>query len=535
MRPPTDLKPLTKNETTGDGKEPTLEAAFDFLLENPNVLEPGAPAVQRIETHISLVFLTENFVFKFKKPVKFPFIDQSTRRQRLENCLHEIRLNRRLASDVYLGIRSLFWDGRVARLGPQQAEPESLSVGRGGLAVAESQGEPCVVMKRLAAESTLAEHVRHGRADFGMMEKVGALLAEFHARADRLSPGISQRDFRRSFLENLDVADELPEFRQLGLRQRLLAALERAWPLIRRRERLGRIVDGHGDLRLEHIYVDPGSVRIIDCVEFSPSLRAVDPYEDLAFTSMALSFEGRPDLAHRLVAAYAGASADLRGLELLPLFELYRMAVRIKVDLLTIRGNPGSEARLRPRVERYVQMCHAKLNTSVELPVPRLLVVVGLPATGKSTRALELARQHQAVTVSTDVVRKRTLGISISRKKDVGAFSEIYTARETARNYRRVVTLASAGLRLGWSIVVDGTFSRRTQRNQLRKMAQRHGIEAEFYLVTASEQEIRKRLEKRKQQATTGASELTSMETWLLLRDAWEPFDSDEGQPHPER
>ena len=481
--------------------------ALAYFQEHPDCLEPGARQIERKDTHISSVLISDRLVFKFKKPVDFPFLNQMSRSERLRNCEREIILNRRLAPDVYIGIRTITVADGVF----------GLSQG------AREEGEPCVVMERLPENSNLLSHVVEGRADAVMLERIAARLADFHHGDSCGAAANGVRDFRGNYLQNLEVLSSIELFRDLDLDARLRHLLAVHSDQLAARECRGSIVDGHGDLRLDHIYVDQEAVRIIDCVEFSEAIRAVDPYEDLAFTSMALRFEGRADLARRLIAAYASATADVRGLAMLGLFEAYRAAVRAKIDVLTVRGRAPASKHYAGRIERYLRLCDAILK---EQPMrPRALFVVsGLPATGKSTQALRLSRELDAPVISTDVVRKRYR----DRKSEAGTF--LYVPAAVAGTYRRVAALVGLCLRLGHKVIADGTYSSRQNRDRIRRTAARFGIAAQFIVTEASEEEVKARLERRRRKRS-GDSDLTDMETWRALRKRWEPFAPDEPPP----
>ncbi len=485
-----------------------LEAILDYFSSHPDALEPGTAEIRRVDTHISAVLLTDTLVFKFKKPVKFPFLDQRGAVERLQNCEREATLNRRLAPDVYLGLQSVRASGNGFSISDQM----------------DGCTSPCVVMRRLAEETSLASHVQAGRADALMMERIGATLADFHANAQHSREVSAHHAFAHNLQENLDILSDQTAFQRLRLGKRIADFHQSLADVIEKRNRTCRVVDGHGDLRLDHIYIDNDAVRIIDCVEFSPEIRAVDPYEDIAFTSMALRLEGRPDLAERFITAYASSSTDMRGLRLLRLFEIYRATVRAKIDVFSVKAGIGNQDRYAKRIEAYLRLCDTILK-SVPIAV-RMFVVSGLPATGKSTRALALSRRENAVVLSSDVVRKRMGGAPLEERRPDAAFSGAFQPKNTARIYRRMTALAGEALRDKRSVILDATFSRRRDRDRAKRVALRAGAPFALHFVEADPAVVEKRLEERK--SRPGISDLTDFETWKCMRDRFERPGPDE-------
>ncbi|MDH4247389.1 MAG: hypothetical protein OEW39_06195, partial [Deltaproteobacteria bacterium] len=228
----------------------------------------GAGEVEAVRTHISAVFLTPEYVFKFKRPVALGFADFSTLSLRKRYCREEQRLNRRLAPEVYLEVLPLY--------ASRETPGEVLSLAGG-----EQVVDWCVVMRRLPREDMLDARVRQGRVTPEDMASVASLLAEFHRRPSR-----------RKHLEHFGSLEVLQgnwdeNFRQMepfigrtippGVFQTLQNSvgefIRRNEGLLRGRAAQGFIRDGHGDLRCEHIALGAGGIRIIDCIEFNDRFR----------------------------------------------------------------------------------------------------------------------------------------------------------------------------------------------------------------------------------------------------------------------
>jgi aminoglycoside phosphotransferase family enzyme len=300
----------------------------------------AAGSVEVRHTHISVVFLAGAFAYKVKKPVDLGFLDFSTLARRRHFCEEEVRLNRRLAPGVYLGVVP------VSRAGP-------------GVKV-EAPGEPvewAVKMKRLPEEATLRERLRRGLVGAGVLESLAGRIAASHAEADA-GPLVSEfgrfEVVARNARENLDhvaprVGAALSRSDLDRLRQQTEDALARLRPLIDSRARRGVPRDTHGDLRLEHVYLFPESpppadLVIIDCIEFNERFRFADPVSDMAFLVMDLMSDGRTDLARAFAEGYFRASGDEEGRCLLPFYVAYRAAVRGKVEVFELSDQVIPEA-----------------------------------------------------------------------------------------------------------------------------------------------------------------------------------------------
>ena len=251
----------------------TLDAKVNFL-SRPDTYRPIPGEVIRRETHMSWVFLAGDRVYKLKKPVRFPYLDFSTIARREGACRAELRLNRALAPDIYLDVLPLVDTG------------DGLAIGGAGITV-----DWLVFMKRLDERDMLEHMMGARRVGIPQLDQLAATLARFYRSATPvfLSPAIHIADWQRGLAYNRRVLLD-PRFGiPAGLVRRIDRAqrrfLERRGDLIAARVRRRRIVDGHGDLRPEHIWLND-KVRIIDCLEFNPRLRTVDPFDEIAFLSL---------------------------------------------------------------------------------------------------------------------------------------------------------------------------------------------------------------------------------------------------------
>jgi hypothetical protein len=410
-------------------------------LNDPDTY-PDAPAsIERHETHGSCVFVAGQHALKVKKPVVLPFLDYGTLERRRSACREEVRLNRRLAPALYLGTVGIVrrGDGTVS-LAPDDEAPGVVEVG--------------VLMRRYEEADTLAARWAAGKATEAQLRMVGARIAAFHAaHALPESADASVASLRQAVRTTLDDLEARPcaAADLHALRDRLERILGRRREDLLERARRGLVVDGHGDLRAEHVLLtDP--VQIVDALEFDPALRITDVACDLGFLVMDLQGAGSEDLARALVDGYRLAGGDPGDDALLALMGCYRALVRAKVDLLS-----GDRMRAGERIAQAVALGWRARS-------PLLVVVCGPPATGKSTLAAALCRRSGMVHVSSDVVRKARLGLRPNERAPTAAYSH----ESTRATYCALGGHAAAAVGTGRGAVIDATLGDPEARAALR-------------------------------------------------------------------
>jgi len=430
------------------------------------------------ETPISWVFVTDRYAYKLKKPVRFDFLDYSTSAARRRACDAEVRLNRRMAADVYLGVVSVVCDaaGRLAF---------------------EAAGEPvdwAVKMHRLPDDRRLDELIRGGRLSEDDVEQVAERLAAFYRQA---APLVLEPPRYRAAIETHVRANRRELLaRQHGLPTALvervheaqLQLLALAPDLLDERVCDGRIVDGHGDLRAEHVYLLDAPV-VIDCIEFNDEFRQVDAVDELAFLAMECDFLGAGDVGGRVLEVYCRACDDAPPAALVNFFQSYRAAVRAKVHALRADQLPADEqsAALSTAAE-YLRLAD-RYRTANERPLT--IVVSGLMGTGKSTLAVALAETLGLSVLATDVVRRELLGAS---DRPAGFGDEHYSAENRARVYDEMFRRAGESLADGRSIILDGTFLSAEARSHVLQLARRHRAQPFFVRCVCPDEVARQRI-----------------------------------------
>ena len=402
---------------------------------------PGRPDVTVRETHSAWVFLAGDRAYKVKKPVRMAFLDFSTLERRRAVCHEEVRVNAPLAGSLKMRVRAV-----VAR--------------DGAYALADADApdavEYAIEMRRFDEERTMASLIGRGALRDDHVRAVARRLAEFHAQAAALAPSDPLGDLKRTRDHN---ARELLALADDATARRILAAdrFTNAFLVAHRRElearaAAGRIRDGHGDLRAEHVVLeDP--LSIVDRLEFDARLREIDVADDLAFLVMDLERLGAAEGAALLVAAYREAGGDPGGGALIAFHAAYRALVRAKVDLLRADqlAEPAASRTARAEAEALLDLAE---RFAWRARGPVVLAVGGPPACGKSTLAAQLARRSGWPVISSDALRKRTRGIDLTQ----AAPDDDYTPAARAAVYRALGEHAAAALAAGDGVIVDATF-----------------------------------------------------------------------------
>ena len=464
-------------------------------LSRPEAYRFAVDSVEVRQTHISVLFLAGDRVYKVKKPVDLGYLDYTTLQKRRFFCAEEVRLNRRLARDVYLGVVAIVRspDG-TPRFAAPGASDEGLDI-----------IDYAVEMRRLPEDRMLSGLLDRGRVDNTVLDDIADVILRSHAEA-ATGPGVDEHGapegvahavlgnlrWVEPFATGADRTLSAALFRRLRGNVESFLGCHRA--LLEGRVRAGRIRDGHGDLHAGNICLTADGIVIYDCIEFDPRLRCGDVVKDLAFLIMDLEARDCRDFGRRVADRYARTTADGDVEILLPFYKAHFASVRGKVNSIAAGDEtlaPTRRAEARRAARRYFH-----LAASYWLP-PALIVMCGLPGSGKSWVARRLARPFAGVTLSSDVIRKRLAGVPATAHPTGPQAEALYSPRSSHLTYATLLDEARACLAQGRSVVADATFPHERSRAPFAEAARAAGAPYAVVYLDCPEDEIARRLRDR--------------------------------------
>jgi len=458
-------------------------------LANAEAYPEGPAALEHVQTHISHLLLTPDYVYKIKKPVDFGFLDFTTFEKRRHFCQRELELNRRLSPQVYLDVVEVRQDhAGVIRLG-----------GAGRVV------EHALKMRRLPQDTAMTVLLQDNHVTEDMVRELALLVARFHQRAET-GPSVSVHGsvqaITRQVRENFSQTERyrrrtILQYKWHELREWSEAFLKEQGPLLRQRVAEGRVRDNHGDLHTAQVFFTTEGIRIIDCIEFNDAYRCCDVASDIGFLAMDLDANGRHDLSRVLVETWLEETGDREALQLLDFYKAYRAMVRGKVESFRL-DDPGTPEAERDAITLRARGYFNLAYRYAQQPAPPLLVICGgMIGTGKSTVARYLANDTGMGLIATDAVRKQLAGARPTERHYDAFESGIYTPEFSARTYQEVFRQGRQFLEEGRSVVLDATFGRREHRETAAQLAQEFG--ADFWAIecVADESDLRERLARR--------------------------------------
>jgi aminoglycoside phosphotransferase family enzyme/predicted kinase len=445
-----------------------------------------------VETHISWVLLTDQYAYKIKKPVNFGFLDFSTLEKRRFCCEEELRLNKRLAAELYLGVEAITGTADYPQLGGT------------GTAI-----EYAVKMTRFRSGQLLSQYAKLGQLNSTVIDQLADTVAEFHQtidRTDQYSPYGDSAGIRHWFVENFDhigplLTDDVQKQQLQQIQRWGENESKRLDELIQNRKKQGYVRECHGDLHLGNITLTNGKAIPFDCIEFNPMLRRVDVISEAAFLFIDLLHFGYEHLAYRFLNRYLQHTGDYQGLALLRYYSVYRALVRAKVALLRLAQCQHDDAVAGQARDEYAifadlaERCTRQRRTA-------LLITHGFSGSGKSVLAAQVAEKIGAFRIRSDIERKRLFGFSADAQTGNAVDGGIYAEQASKKTYQYLQELAQTVLAAGFPVIIDATFLKTEQRDLFRQLAK--NMSAPFCILSlqASEQELHRRLNQRQGDAS---------------------------------
>jgi aminoglycoside phosphotransferase family enzyme/predicted kinase len=466
------------------GSESVLN--IDALL-NRAAYAHAVSAIKLHETHISWVILTGEYAYKIKKRVKLEFLDTTTLAMRHFLCNEELRLNKRLAPDLYLAVVPITQDGKGVHL-----------AGTGAII------DYAVKMKQFDPAEALPAQLVRADVTAQEMTHLAERLAEFHRQA-ALAPDDAGYDYvaqlRNSVLGNVAALlahlSSLQEFPAMGeLIDWTHDSLHDLHERFHERQSRGYVRECHGDLHAHNIVRWQRQLTPFDCLEFDPKLRWIDVMNDVAFLVMDLVGHDRKDLAYEFLSRYVEQTGDYAGIRLLPFYAVYRALVRAMVDAVSGEQKPVERLELNGRL-------HGRISTALAFMHPKrpsLIIMHGPSGSGKSWLSERLVPFVAAVRLRSDLERKRLQEAEPTPAADSAISPDLYTPARDRQIYARLLDCAESCLLGGVSVVVDAAFLNADGRERFRSLAERCGASFVILSCIADKAEMARRIASRAQE-----------------------------------
>jgi aminoglycoside phosphotransferase family enzyme/predicted kinase len=456
-------------------------------LLRPDSYDHPVEDIQLIETHISWVILTGAFAYKIKKPVNLGFLDFSTLEKRLFCCEEELRLNSRLAAEIYREVVSI------------SGSPEQPVLRGSGEAI-----EYAIKMVQFPQQAQLDNMLANDELEPHHIDAIACLVAEFHRTTAVATHDSEYGNPQQVYYPVDENFSQIRQHRFSSTHRELLARLDH-WsratfasltPVFEQRKRDGFIRECHGDMHLRNLVWFNNQALAFDCLEFNPALRWIDTMSEIAFLVMDLQDRSQPVLAQRLLNRYLEQCGDYPGTQVLRFYLVYRALVRAKVD--AIRAGQDGISGIEKREAEEELSAYLELARSYTLPVtPTLMITRGLSASGKSTLTQPLLESIGAIRIRSDIERKRLFGLQPGEASTAGIEQGIYSAEAGIKTYDQLRALSASVLKAGYSVIVDAAFLKYEQRQPFIQLADELQIAFVMLEFTATADTLRHRIRAR--------------------------------------
>jgi uncharacterized protein len=463
------------------------EATIPVLIQQ--MLQPGfyphavLEPIQLIQTHVSYVLLTGDYVYKLKKPVNFGFLDYSTLEKRQHFCHEELRLNQRGAGELYLEVLPITLVGEQYHLGKSDEPVEYV-----------------LKMRQFPQEALLSDLFEQGKLNEADFEELGKVVAQYHAKTetnDYIRSFGEVPQVRAAFDENYQQTDKYIGGPQTQVQfDETKAYTERFFAerpeLFASRMKNNYIRECHGDLHLRNIALWHDKIMLFDCIEFNEPFRFVDVMFDIAYAVMDLEAQQRKDLSNAYLNTYVEQTGDWEGLQVLPIYLIRQSYVRAKVTSFLL-DDPGVPAAVKEEAAKTAAKYYTLAWEYTKPKQGQLILMSGVSGSGKSTTARYLARQLGAIHIRSDAARKHLAGIPLLERGG----DEIYTPEMTQKTYARLLELGIILANQGFSVILDAKYDRQDLRQEAINQATKHQIPLQIVQCTAPLEVVQERLHQR--------------------------------------
>lgn len=478
---------------------------------NPEFYDDSVNHIKLVETHISWVFLTGKFAYKLKKPVKFDFLDFKTLAQRKYYCEQELKLNKRLAPDIYLDVI------------PVTKLENNFSLAGEGKII-----DYVVKMKQFDNSCLLNKLIKNNQLKLSDIDNLSEMVADFHSKISiaglDISFGSTEEVIKPvednfSILNNI-LPDSIDQERLNSLHSQMLLIYKAIYPQLLIRKQKGFIRECHGDLHLGNIALIKNQILLFDGIEFNDSLRWIDTISDCAFLIMDLQDHNQFIFANHFVNHYLLKTGDYSALAVLKFYQLYRAMVRAKVAGLRLQQHESGSISYKNTlgdIRNYLKLAETYVQTDIQMKQNFLAISYGISGSGKSWLCSHLADKSGAIQLRSDVERKRLL---------FQAADGLYSDSTTHQTYTRLMELCEIILNANYSVIIDATFLDAQWRQKFCRIAEKYKIPFHILNCYADQKTIVKRLEIRHNEINNiSDADVSVMEKQLKNRHHLKPYE----------
>lgn len=480
-------------------------------LQNKSLYKHPVESFRVLETHISWVLLTGPYAYKLKKPVDLGFVDFSTLELREKYCYEELRLNRRLAPELYLEVI------------PVTGSEEMPELNGNGEVI-----DFAVQMVQFPQDCLLSDAIRKHELTAEHINQLAEEVAEFHANVAIAGADLEwgtpekvlapvEENFRH-VNELFTSDDSVQELLDL-IRIENERCFQESYTLFKQRKSQGYIRECHGDMHLGNMILSERGVTLFDCLEFNAGLRWIDVMSEVAFVVMDLEDRGRADFAMQFLNRYLELTGDYEGMPLLRFYLSYRAMVRAKVAAIRLsqpRISDSVAAEVREEFQSYLKLA----KNYVLKTEPKLLLTHGVSGSGKSYGSELLLAGMSAIRIRSDVERKR-----LQNERQIPD-SDLYSEETTRLVYERLCCLTEIILSAGWTVIVDATTLKAWQRALFRDLSEKLQIPFQLVVFSASREKLESRIRQRERNGNDPSD--ATIEVLQLQLDELDPLGEDE-------
>ncbi len=491
-------------------------------IKNPQFYGKDVSSVKIIQTHISYVALTGKYAYKIKKPVNFGFLDFSTPEKRKYFCEEEVRLNKRLCPDIYLGVV------------PITQKDNNLELTGKGKAV-----EYAVKMKEFPQEKIMTKLLEKEKIREEILDKICDILNNFYKKSEHSkeidsygSIEIIKKNTDENFDQTksvIDVTISIEKFNFIKTSTNQFLAQKK--DIFKKRIKEGFVRDCHGDLHSGNIVVSDNKVFIFDCIEFNKRFRYSDVASDIGFLVMDLDFQGHPYHSSYFINKYVEKSNDLGIYDVLNFYKCYRAYVRGKVigfKLNDLHIDKKEKQEIIKIASKYFDLAYyyaLLFSKDLVKTKPIFFITSGLTGSGKTTIARKISIDYHTHLIGTDEIRKELEGIDKFERHHDAYNTGLYSPDKMLYTYKKALEKADKLLSKGESVTMDATFKTKKLRDMAHNVARKNNANFLILFCITPEKFIKKYLEERvkKKSISDGRWEI-----YLKQKDSFEGFNGKE-------